>query len=119
MLFRSALHAVAGGHAVGAHLHDVAVLEDDGALGNAQRGGQGRAGQEERHGHGPDRGSGGRAASAASCSAMRDVLLRQTETGEIPAGLPPGTRIAHKTGWITATTHDALLPAMSSAVNVT
>ena len=49
----------------------------------------------------------GRAASAASCSAMRDVLLRQTETGEIPAGLPPGTRIAHKTGWITATTHDA------------
>ena len=49
----------------------------------------------------------GRAASAASCSAMRDVLLRQTETGEIPAGLPSGTRIAHKTGWITATTHDA------------
>ena len=49
----------------------------------------------------------GRAASPASCAAMRDVLLRQTETGEIPAGLPPGTRIAHKTGWITATTHDA------------
>lgn len=51
----------------------------------------------------------GRAASPASCAAMRDVLLRQTETGEIPAGLPPGTRIAHKTGWITATTHDAAI----------
>ena len=51
----------------------------------------------------------GRAASAKSCDEMRAVLLRQTETGEIPAGLPPGTKIAHKTGWITATTHDAAI----------
>ena len=51
----------------------------------------------------------GRAASAKSCDEMRAVLLRQTETGEIPAGLPPGTKVAHKTGWITATTHDAAI----------
>lgn len=51
----------------------------------------------------------GRAASRASCDEMREVLLRQTERGEIPAGLPPGTRVAHKTGWITATRHDAAI----------
>lgn len=50
-----------------------------------------------------------RAASAAACEAMRAVLLRQEFNSEIPAGLPPGTRVAHKTGWITATTHDAAI----------
>jgi beta-lactamase class A len=40
---------------------------------------------------------------------MRDILSRQEFNGEIPAGLPPGTRVAHKTGWITATTHDAAI----------
>ena len=49
----------------------------------------------------------GRAASPASCSAMRDILLRQEFSQEIPAGLPPGTPVAHKTGWITGTLHDA------------
>ena len=48
-----------------------------------------------------------RAASPASCSAMRDILLRQEFSQEIPAGLPPGTPVAHKTGWITGTLHDA------------
>jgi beta-lactamase class A len=51
----------------------------------------------------------GRAASPVACDSMRAVLLRQTERGEIPAGLPPGTPIAHKTGWITATLHDAAI----------
>jgi beta-lactamase class A len=51
----------------------------------------------------------GRAASPASCRAMLDVLLRQEFNGEIPAGLPPGTRVAHKTGQITATLHDAAI----------
>ena len=37
----------------------------------------------------------GRAASRASCSAMRDILLRQEFSQEIPAGLPPGTPVAH------------------------
>lgn len=50
-----------------------------------------------------------RAASPAACEAMRDVLLRQEFNREIPAGLPPGTPVAHKTGWITATTHDAAI----------
>ena len=51
----------------------------------------------------------GKAASRASCDAMRDVLLRQEFNDEIPAGLPPGTRIAHKTGFITAVQHDAAI----------
>jgi beta-lactamase class A len=49
------------------------------------------------------------AASAASCRAMREVLLRQEFNGEIPAGLPPGTPVAHKTGSITAVLHDAAI----------
>ena len=51
----------------------------------------------------------GKAASRSSCDAMRDVLLRQEFNDEIPAGLPPGTRIAHKTGFITAVQHDAAI----------
>ena len=50
-----------------------------------------------------------RAASPASCAAMRDILSRQEFNDAIPAGLPPGTRVAHKTGWITATSHDAAI----------
>lgn len=51
----------------------------------------------------------GTAASTASCAAMKDVLLRQEFSTEIPAGLPPGTPVAHKTGSITATLHDAAI----------
>ena len=49
------------------------------------------------------------AASRASCEAMRAILRRQEFNDEIPAGLPKGTPVAHKTGWITATTHDAAI----------
>jgi beta-lactamase class A len=49
----------------------------------------------------------GRAAAPASTDAMREILLRQEFNEGIPAGLPAGTRVAHKTGWITATAHDA------------
>ena len=38
---------------------------------------------------------------------MIDVLLAQQFNEMIPAGLPKGTRAAHKTGWITAIRHDA------------
>jgi beta-lactamase class A len=50
-----------------------------------------------------------RAASAAGCALMRDVLMQQEFNGEIPAGLPPGTRVAHKTGQITGVLHDAAI----------
>jgi beta-lactamase class A len=51
----------------------------------------------------------GTAAARASCDAMREILLRQELNDEIPAGLPPGTRVAHKTGQITAVLHDAAI----------
>ena len=49
------------------------------------------------------------AATPAGCAAMRDVLLGQEFNTEIPAGLPPGTRVAHKTGQITGVLHDAAI----------
>jgi len=49
----------------------------------------------------------GRAASRPSCDAMRDILSRQEFNAEIPAGLPKGTKVAHKTGFITGVLHDA------------
>lgn len=37
------------------------------------------------------------------------MLLAQEFNEGIPAGLPPGTRVAHKTGNITALLHDAAI----------
>jgi beta-lactamase class A len=51
----------------------------------------------------------GKAASKESCREMLDILAAQEFNDEIPAGLPAGTRVAHKTGWITGVTHDAAL----------
>lgn len=51
----------------------------------------------------------GTVAARHSCAAMKAVLLRQTFNTEIPAGLPPGVPVAHKTGWITGTLHDAAI----------
>jgi beta-lactamase class A len=50
-----------------------------------------------------------RAASPASCNRMIAVLERQQFNSEIPAGLPPYTRVAHKTGEITGVLHDAAI----------
>ena len=50
-----------------------------------------------------------KAASAKSCATMRDILLEQEFNTGIPAELPQGTKVAHKTGWITGVTHDAAL----------
>ena len=50
-----------------------------------------------------------RAASAKSCAEMLGILGRQEFNDGIPAGLPPGTRVAHKTGQITGVLHDAAL----------
>jgi beta-lactamase class A len=40
---------------------------------------------------------------------MEEVLARQRFNEGIPGGLPPGTRVAHKTGWITGLHHDAAI----------
>jgi beta-lactamase class A len=50
-----------------------------------------------------------RAVSAGSTREILAMLLAQEFNDGIPAGLPPGTRVAHKTGEITATWHDAAL----------
>jgi beta-lactamase class A len=50
-----------------------------------------------------------RAATPAGCAAMREVLLGQEFNTEIPAGLPAGTKVAHKTGSITGVLHDAAI----------
>jgi beta-lactamase class A len=51
----------------------------------------------------------GRAASPRATSEMRDVLMAQEFNEKIPAGLPHGVRVAHKTGDITAIAHDAAI----------
>ena len=49
------------------------------------------------------------AVAPASARLMKEILLRQEFNGEIPAGVPKGTPVAHKTGSITATLHDAAI----------
>jgi len=56
-----------------------------------------------------DRVAYGEAVSPAADAQIRAVLLRQRFNAMIPAGLPPGTPVAHKTGWITRHSHDAAI----------
>jgi beta-lactamase class A len=51
----------------------------------------------------------GRAAPAGATREMLGILQAQEFNEKIPAGLPPGTRVAHKTGEITAVSHDAAI----------
>jgi beta-lactamase class A len=51
----------------------------------------------------------GRAAPVAATAAMREILLAQEFNEKIPAGVPSGVRVAHKTGEITAHSHDAAI----------
>lgn len=51
----------------------------------------------------------GKVLSGESSALMREILLAQEFNEKIPAGLPPGTRVAHKTGEITAVSHDAAI----------
>ncbi len=41
-----------------------------------------------------------RVAGPTSCRQMMEILLAQECNDDIAAGLPPGTRIAHKNGWV-------------------
>lgn len=45
-------------------------------------------------------------ASEASCAEVEQVLTRQEHRDGIPAGLPAGTYVANKTGWVEGITHD-------------
>ncbi len=56
----------------------------------------------ERGSHTP-----GQLAGAKSCRAMLDTLLAQECTEDLAAGLPEGTRIAHKNGWLPGVRHGA------------
>ena len=49
----------------------------------------------------------GTAVDSAADAEMIDILKRQKFNTAIPAGLPPGTAVAHKTGTITKIHHDA------------
>jgi beta-lactamase class A len=51
----------------------------------------------------------GEAVDAESSRAMIEILERQKFNEGIPAGLPAGTRVAHKTGEITKIHHDAAI----------
>jgi beta-lactamase class A len=51
----------------------------------------------------------GEAVDPDSSRQMVEVLARQKFNEAIPAGLPPGTRIAHKTGDLTKIHHDAAI----------
>jgi len=51
----------------------------------------------------------GAAASPAATRAMREILLAQEFNEKIPAGVPAGVRVAHKTGEISSHSHDAAI----------
>jgi beta-lactamase class A len=49
----------------------------------------------------------GTVAAPEACRAMLDILLDQRRREDLPTGLPPGTRIAHKNGWVHGVRHGA------------
>ena len=49
----------------------------------------------------------GRVSDSAGTAEMLGILERQHFNEGIPAGLPDGVTVAHKTGWITRIDHDA------------
>jgi beta-lactamase class A len=49
----------------------------------------------------------GTIAARAGCDAMLDVLFAQEHVEDLAAGLPAGTRIAHKNGWVHGVRHGA------------
>ena len=51
----------------------------------------------------------GRAASTEGTQRILALLAAQEFNGGIPGGVPAGTLVAHKTGWITGIAHDAAI----------
>ncbi len=51
----------------------------------------------------------GRIASPSACDEMRELLLGQQKNDDLPTGLPPGTPVAHKNGWVDGIRHDAAI----------
>jgi beta-lactamase class A len=48
-------------------------------------------------------------ARADTCEAVEAVLARQEHREQVPAGLPEGTYVANKTGWVDGVAHDVAL----------
>ncbi|MGW5361532.1 serine hydrolase [Actinopolymorpha pittospori] len=48
-------------------------------------------------------------ASPTACAQMLEVLLDQEMTADVVQGLPPGTAVAHKNGWVDNVRHSAAL----------
>lgn len=46
-------------------------------------------------------------ASPAACAEILDVLAAQQINDALPRGLPAGTKVAHKSGWVEGVSHDA------------
>ncbi len=51
----------------------------------------------------------GTLATQETCTAIESVLARQQHRDGIPAGLPRGTYVANKTGWVDGVSHDVAL----------
>jgi beta-lactamase class A len=51
----------------------------------------------------------GRLASPVTCAEVERVLAAQEHRDQVPAGLPPGTYVANKTGWVDGVAHDVAL----------
>jgi beta-lactamase class A len=51
----------------------------------------------------------GRVAGAGTCELVEEVLAGQEHRDGIPAGVPSGTYVANKTGWVDGVTHDVAL----------
>ena len=48
-------------------------------------------------------------APEGTCAEIESVLARQQHRDGVPAGLPPGTYVANKTGWVDGVSHDVAL----------
>ena len=48
-------------------------------------------------------------AGPETCEQVEAVLAAQEHREQVPAGLPPGTYVANKTGWIDDVAHDVAL----------